>query len=330
MSRIVCGENPTLARECWVNACVVGRIFNAWRVGIHPTYGTSMNTFPPISLTAHIAGPVRWVAGAPCLPLVLPEGSGSLEGSIAGRYFQARSGEEVDGERTEWSLYLRRPLYAVQQRATLQQRAALQQQAAVQLPGDEWLLHLPPDEDPGHGWLRRQAEGTAVDLLGPFGNGFALPDSGRNLLLLADLTDNPGWLALLLALLEPMLDRGGRVTLLLRLDGTLGEAALSHLPIAVEVHTAPDEGAWEKALATAIPWADQICAGVGRNRYGSLARTIQSKRFRLEEGFCQILVQADILCGVGACLACVIPTANGGITRACTHGPVFDLTRLTQ
>lgn len=270
----------------------------------------------PIGLTAHIAGPVRWVAGAPCLPLILPEGSASREGPIAGRYFLARCAEEVDGERTDWSLYLRRPLYAVQQR--------------TQETGDEWLLHLPPDEDPGHAWLRRRAEGVAVHLLGPFGNGFALPDSGRNLLLLADLTANPGWLALLLALLEPMLDRGGRVTLLLRLDGSLDEAALSHLPIAVEVHTAPDEAAWTQALTTAIPWADQICAGVGRERYTALAQAIQAKRFRLEEGFCQVLVQADILCGVGACLACVIPTANGGITRVCTHGPVFDLTRLAQ
>jgi NAD(P)H-flavin reductase len=276
-----------------------------------------MNT-SPISLSAHIAGPVRWIAGAPCLPLILPEGSAVLEGPVAGRYFLARCAEEVDRERTDWSLYLRRPLYAVQQRAP------------VQLPGDEWLLHLPPDEDPGHAWLGRRAEGGTVDLLGPFGNGFALPEAGRNLLLLADLTDNPGWLALLLALLEPMLDRGGRVTLLLRLDGSLDEAALSHLPIAVEVHTAPDEAAWARALITAIPWADQICAGVGRGRYSSLAQAIQAKRFRLEEGFCQILVQADILCGVGACLACVIPTSNGGITRACTHGPVFDLTRLAQ
>ncbi len=265
---------------------------------------------PPIGLTASIAGPVRWIAGAPCLPVHLPEGSATVEGPVAGRYFLARCAEEVDGERTEWSIYLRRPLYAVQQR------------------GGEWLLHLPPDDDPGHAWLRRRAEGAGVHLLGPFGNGFALPDSGRNLLLLADLTDNPGWLALLLALLEPMLDRGGRVTLLLRLNGSLDEAALSHLPIAVEIHTAPDEAAWAKALSTAIPWADQICAGLPPSRYGPLAQAVQAKRFRLEEGFCQILVQADILCAVGACLACVIPTANGGITRACTHGPVFDLTRL--
>lgn len=267
-------------------------------------------TSSPIGLTAPITGPIRWIAGAPCLPLRLPGGSATVEGPVAGRYFLARCAEEVDGERTDWSIYLRRPLYAAQQR------------------GEEWLLYLPPDDDPGHGWLRRRGEGATVHLLGPLGNGFALPDSGCNLLLLADLTDNPGWLALLLGLLEPMLDRGGRVTLLLRTDVPLDEAALSHLPIPVEVHSAPDETAWGQALSTAIPWADLVAAGLPRSRYGCLAQTIQARRFRLEEGFCQMLVQADILCGVGACLACVIPTANGGITRSCTHGPVFDLTRL--
>ncbi len=260
--------------------------------------------------TAHIAGPIRWVAGAPCLPLHLPEGNATLAGPVAGRYFLARCADEVDGERTEWSIYLRRPLYAVQRR------------------GDEWLLHLPPDDDPGHGWLRRRAKSAPVDLLGPFGNGFSLPEDGRNLLLLADLTDNPGWLALLLGVVEPLLDRGGRVTLLLRSDGSVGEAALSQLPIPVEVQSAPDEAAWARALNGAIPWADQICAGLPRSRYASLAQAIQAKRFRLEEGFCQLLVQADILCAVGACLACVIPTANGGIIRTCAHGPVFDLTQL--
>jgi len=267
-------------------------------------------TTSPIGLTAHIAGPIRWIAGAPCLPLHLPEGSAALEGPAAGRYFLARCTDKTDGERVDWTLYLRRPLYAVRRQ------------------GDEWLLHLPPDDDPGHAWLRRQSKSAPIHLLGPFGNGFTLPEAGRNLLLLADLTDNPGWLTLLLSLMEPMLDRGGRVTLLLRTDTPLDEAALSHLPIAVEVQTAPDEPAWERALVSSILWADGICAGLPQSRYGSLAQIIQSKRFRLEEGFCQILVQADILCAVGACLACVIPTANGGITRACAHGPVFDLTRL--
>jgi dihydroorotate dehydrogenase electron transfer subunit len=39
-------------------------------------------------------------------------------------------------------------------------------------------------------------------------------------------------------------------------------------------------------------------------------------------------VDADLACGYGACLACVVPLANGSLTRACVHGPVFDLLEL--
>lgn len=264
-----------------------------------------------IGITAQIAAPLRWIAGAPCLPLRLPEGSANVEGPVAGRYFLARCADAPDGERSDWSIYLRRPLYAVQRQ------------------GSEWLLHLPPDDDPGHRWLGERPEGAPVHLLGPFGNGYALPDAGRNLLLLADLTGDPGRLALHLALLEPVLDRGGRVTVLLRSDTPLADEALAQLPIAVEVQTTPDESTWDSALESALSWADWVCAGLPHSRYAALAERIRARRFRLEEGFCQVLVQADMLCAVGACLACVVPTANGGITRACVHGPVFDLTRLT-
>ncbi len=276
-----------------------------------PSLGNQMSSsLPAIGITARVAGPVRWVAGAPCLPLGFPQGSPAPEGPVAGRYFLARCAEETEGERTDWQIYLRRPLYAVQQR------------------GEEWLLHLPPDDDPGHTWLRGRADGESVHLLGPFGNGFSLRDESHNLLLLADLTTNPGGLALLAGLIEPSLDRGCRVTLLLRAETTLGQTALAGLPIAVEVQTAPDEASWQRALDAAILWADQVAAALPADRYSALAQVIKTRRFRLEEGFCQLLVQTDILCGVGACLACVIPTANGGITRACTHGPVFDLTQL--
>jgi aerobic-type carbon monoxide dehydrogenase small subunit (CoxS/CutS family) len=49
---------------------------------------------------------------------------------------------------------------------------------------------------------------------------------------------------------------------------------------------------------------------------------------RLEQGFAQALIQVELPCGVGACLACTIPLPNGSRTRACVHGPVFDLTTL--
>ena len=51
-------------------------------------------------------------------------------------------------------------------------------------------------------------------------------------------------------------------------------------------------------------------------------------RLRLESGFALALVESDLACGYGACLACVVPLAGGSLTRACVHGPVFDLLEL--
>jgi len=81
----------------------------------------------------------------------------------------------------------------------------------------------------------------------------------------------------------------------------------------------------ERALLAAL-------GGSCRTPIAGLARVaglVRERRFRLEEGFAQALVEADLVCGVGACLSCVVPLSSGGLTRACTHGPVLDLVRLT-
>ncbi|MFH2127401.1 MAG: dihydroorotate dehydrogenase electron transfer subunit [Pseudomonadota bacterium] len=39
---------------------------------------------------------------------------------------------------------------------------------------------------------------------------------------------------------------------------------------------------------------------------------------------CQTSLEAPMACGVGACLGCAIPAANGGYVRACQEGPVME------
>ena len=38
---------------------------------------------------------------------------------------------------------------------------------------------------------------------------------------------------------------------------------------------------------------------------------------------CQVSLEAPMACGLGACLGCVIPAADGGYLRACQEGPVL-------
>ena len=262
------------------------------------------------------------------LALALPPGLLTPE-QAAGRYFLARCGAQSPTERAEeWSIYLRRPLFVAGQ-GRLASR--------TEPPGEVWHFLLPgpmpgPLQDPGYAWLARRRPGETVNLLGPFGNGFRLHGHSRNLLLLAEPRDGPAtdpdWLALLLPTVHPMLDRGGRVTLLLRQREPLAPGLVRSLPLAVEIQTASSESEWRALLEPALAWADQVLAGLPREGYPELAQAVSQVRFRLEEGFVQVLVQADLVCATGACLACVVPLPGGGLTRACVHGPVFDLTRL--
>lgn len=242
----------------------------------------------------------------------------------AGRYFLARCGAQTPTERAEnWQIYFRRPLFVCGLQSQLSDLAEAEHHPSF----DRWHLLLPPGDDPGYRWLRGLGPGETVNLMGPLGNGFSLAQECRNLLILTE----PARLPALLPIVEQMLDRNGRVTVIIRdNDGGNPTPLLALLPLAVEVRLAASTEQWRRHVDDAVPWADQICATLPPSQYRTLAEIIVGRRFRLEQGFAQMLVHADLVCGVGACLACVVPTANGSVTRACVHGPVLDLTRLSE
>jgi len=292
------------------------------------------------TLTALVAAPLRPLDGAGLLAFHLPAGLG--QGIGAGRYVLARCGAATPAERAEqWQIYLRRPLFFAG-RCQIQgadessktrheadahgasEKFALEKFASEKFDSGEFIL--PASDDAGYRWLAAQPPGAAINLIGPLGQGFSVAAQRRNLLLLATPDRAPA----LLPLIDPLLDRGGRVTLVLQTDGKTENPLLPLLPIAVEVRLAKTEGEWQRQLQETIAWSDQICAALPLAAFQPLADAIRRHRFRLESGFAQVLVEADLVCGIGACLACVVPTPDGGYTRACVHGPVFDLTAMAR
>ncbi len=236
--------------------------------------------------------------------------AGLFQERLAGRYFLARCGAVSEWERThDWNIYLRRPLFMVGRRPLLDSST------------ERWQVWAPNEPDPGYIWLRELPEGAALNLTGPFGNGFEILPTTRNLLLLADQRRAP----LLLPLIDRMLDRGGRITIILLGEAGTESEFTTGLPFAAEVRRAADDGEWQATLADTLPWADQLCGAIRPDHLPGLADAIRKHRVRLEAGFGLMLVEADLACGAGACLACVVPLANGSLTRACVHGPVFDL-----
>lgn len=262
--------------------------------------------------TAVIAAPPRVLNESALLTVYLPAGLATA--GVNGRYFLARCGVHNEEERWEqWQIYLRRPLFGVQRR-----------------PGaiegvERWELHLPRHGDPGYQWLLQQPVGQTLNLLGPFGQGFTIQPHSRNLLLLSDASRAP----LLFGLSDTMLDSGGRVTLLVYGAAEAVETLTPLLSIPVEVRPAPTDELWNEQLAELVPWADQICAALPNAQFPAVADLIRRRRFRVDNSFAQALFEADLLCGVGACLACVVPVRNGSYTRACVHGPVMALLEMS-
>jgi hypothetical protein len=232
-----------------------------------------------------------------------------------GRFFLARCSEDSNFARqNDWSIYARRVLMCSSLPSPLPDQ-----------PGSLWEFQLPPDGDPGYTWLKSRPAGTTVNLLGPFGQPFELAAHTRTLLILTDAQSLPKTLPAA----HTMLDRGGRVTMLVRGEADEAASLLPLVPIPVEVRTIPPEN-WLTHLAEPVRWADQLCAALPNSDYAILAHHIRTLRFQLDNAFAHVLVTSDILCATGACLACVVSTRDGSYTRACIHGPVLPLATLAH
>ncbi len=256
--------------------------------------------------------------------------------TLSGRYFLLQCSSPVDNDRgADWSAFLRRPLF-ICGRQTLgkEERLLFYLPSFMNDRGGPAESHLAKRQyapDAGFAWLAARAFGDALNLHGPFGNGFSLLPGTQNLLILADVEHDYAWFWKLLPLCEPALDRGGRVTILIRAGSEESVASLvPFLPVQVEVRTTLTTSQWLEQIGNTMAWADQVCAGVPSESYGELLAIVRRARFRVDRNFAQVLVNADLLCGVGACLVCAVPTARGGLTRACVHGPVFDLMDLAE
>ena len=254
--------------------------------------------------------------------------------TVSGRYFLLRCGRpaEMAGE-VDWTNYLRRPLFVCGRQAVDQDERWLFYQPVSRTDGGRYLGTGPSvgqyAAEAGTAWVAERDYGDPLDLLGPFGNGFSLLPEMHNLLILADIEDDPSWFWKLLPLCDQALDRGGRVTFLIKAVNEETVADLvPFLPVQVEVRATVGAGQWQELVGSTVKWADQVCAGVPSEAYSELLTLVRTARFRVDKNFAQVLVNADLLCGVGACLVCAVPTARGGLTRACMHGPVFDLTEL--
>ena len=169
--------------------------------------------------------------------------------------------------------------------------------------------------------------GHTLNLLGPLGIGFPLPDKNVTPVLVAGGSGFPP--------LHFMAQRvGSHAHLFL---GARNKECLPPSSIMKNfkdslsgIHIATDDGsAGVQGLSTDIlnaflvkrdPTLPLVLYACGPHAMLSAVRTIAADHSIT----CYVSMEERMACGLGACMGCSIPMKTGGYKRACKEGPVFD------
>ncbi len=171
--------------------------------------------------------------------------------------------------------------------------------------------------------------GTRYDLLGPLGNGWALPAAGAgdaNVMLVAGGVG----VAPLLFLADTLRMASPMPYVRALFGGATQEALVCWTEFAsrCEEFTAvtEDGSAGEEGIVTDVlvpeierDRPDLVCACGPDAMLAAVASICRDAEID-----CQVSMEQWMGCGVGACLGCVVPARGGGYVRVCTEGPVFD------
>jgi len=173
----------------------------------------------------------------------------------------------------------------------------------------------------GTGWLAERPAGSCLDVLGPLGNGFSIPD-GDIIVVGGGIGVPP--------LLFAAESATGDVTAILGFRDS-GNIILRNEFEAVcgKTYITTDDGSCGIHGTVALPLADLL----ERRKYETVLacgpRVMLSvvadicKQYGLD---CQVSMEERMGCGVGACVVCACATVIDGVermSRVCKDGPVF-------
>ncbi len=175
--------------------------------------------------------------------------------------------------------------------------------------------------------LTRMEAGRALNLLGPIGNGFPLPDKGVIPVLVSGGSGFPP-----LHFLSLKTGALAHVFIGARDKDCLPPSSVvaSFRKHSAQVHVATEDGsAGQRGMTTDVLQSflkkkerstliDLYACGP----HGMLAAV---SRIAAEHGIlCYVSMEERMACGVGTCMGCSVPVKTGGYKRVCKEGPVFD------
>lgn len=174
----------------------------------------------------------------------------------------------------------------------------------------------------GTRWLSMRSIGEALDILGPLGNGYTLPE-GKTIIVGGGIGVPP--------LLFAAESAGGDVTAVLGFrEKSLVILQNEFESVCNEVHVATDDGSSGVYGNAAMVLEGLLEKGkceyvLACGRLAMLAAVASiCERYNVP---CQVSMEERMGCGVGACMVCSCPTVIDGaesMSRVCRDGPVFD------
>jgi dihydroorotate dehydrogenase electron transfer subunit len=188
------------------------------------------------------------------------------------------------------------------------------------------------EHGPGTRWLVGRKAGDRLDLVGPLGSPFPLPNASSP----AVLVGGGYGTAPLLPLAQALLENGSPIEILLgaatagRLYGEMtAKRTAGEVTITTDDGTAGRQGLVTDALPEAIEriGAEVVYACGPMAMLKAVGAIAQEHAIRA-----QVAVEEAMACGIGVCMTCVLPVrgADGRsrFVRSCVEGPVFEAGRV--
>jgi dihydroorotate dehydrogenase electron transfer subunit len=188
------------------------------------------------------------------------------------------------------------------------------------------------EHGPGTAWLMQRKTGETLDIVGPLGTPFPMPDGP----VPAVLVGGGYGTAPLIPLANALLAAGSPVEMVVgastasRLYGELiAKRTLGAVTVTTDDGTAGVPGLVTDVLPAAI---ERIGAGVAY-ACGPMAMLRAVGDVAHEHAIpAYVAVEEAMACGIGVCMTCVLPVrgADGAsrFVRSCVEGPVFDADRV--
>ncbi len=179
----------------------------------------------------------------------------------------------------------------------------------------------------GTAMLSQLEPGHSLDMLGPLGQGFPLPEKGILPVLVAGGSGFPP-----LHFLSTRIGAHAHLFIGARDRECLPPAGIlkSFKENVAKVHIATEDGSMGKKGMSTDLLRDYLDTAEKKDHSALFAcgpRPMLEAVSRLASEHaipCYVSVEERMACGVGACMGCSVPMEAGGYKRACKDGPVFD------